>query len=96
MILTIALSQLDSKEHIHDLMADMLDLPEYYGRNLDALYDVLTTLEEKMTIVLDFEGRTLGELPKVTLSCLRVLYDAAYANPRLRIEHDQRDLEQTV
>ena len=29
-----------SREAAHDLLAARLGLPEYYGRNLDALYDL--------------------------------------------------------
>ena len=32
---------------LHDLFARELDLPEWYGRNLDALYDILTGLEHR-------------------------------------------------
>ena len=29
---------------VHDLLSEKLAFPEYYGRNLDALYDCLTDL----------------------------------------------------
>ena len=29
---------------VHDYLKDMLEFPEYYGKNLDALYDCLTDL----------------------------------------------------
>lgn len=32
------------KENGHDYLADALCLPEYYGKNLDALYDCLTEI----------------------------------------------------
>lgn len=31
------------KETAHTVLKEKLDLPEYYGRNLDALWDCLTT-----------------------------------------------------
>ena len=37
-------SQLTDKEHLHDTLLKELELPEWYGRNLDALYDCLTEL----------------------------------------------------
>ena len=40
----------DSKE-IQQLIAENLPVPDYYGKNLDALYDVLTGYTEKMTII---------------------------------------------
>ena len=35
----------------HDYLIEVLDLPVYYGRNLDALYDCLTMLEEDIEII---------------------------------------------
>ena len=32
------------KKHSHDYLIKKLDLPDYYGRNLDALYDCLTDI----------------------------------------------------
>ena len=34
----------ESTEEIHDYIAEELSFPSYYGKNLDALYDVLTDL----------------------------------------------------
>lgn len=34
------------KEKAHDYLKQTLELPEYYGNNLDALYDCLTELQD--------------------------------------------------
>ena len=31
---------------VHDYLMEMLEFPEYYGKNLDALHDCLTDLED--------------------------------------------------
>ena len=31
---------------VHEYLKEMLDFPEYYGKNLDALFDCLTDLDE--------------------------------------------------
>lgn len=31
--------------HVHDYLKEMLEFPEYYGKNLDALFDCLTDLD---------------------------------------------------
>lgn len=31
---------------VHDYLKEILEFPEYYGKNLDALYDCLTDLED--------------------------------------------------
>ncbi len=36
------LKGIESKEDLHMLLARELPLPEYYGANMDAFYDVLT------------------------------------------------------
>lgn len=43
---TINLSGVNSRDALHDALEKALPLPEYYGRNLDALYDVLTSLPD--------------------------------------------------
>lgn len=40
----------DYKEMIHSYIADSLGFPEYYGKNLDALYDCLTDIDEPTAI----------------------------------------------
>lgn len=34
------------KGQAHDYLAEVFDFPEYYGRNLDALYDCLGEMKE--------------------------------------------------
>lgn len=36
----------DSLEQIHIFLQKALDIPDYYGRNLDALWDFLTGINE--------------------------------------------------
>ena len=44
-------SVLHTKDALHDRLADALQLPAYYGRNLDALYDLLTERNVPLEIV---------------------------------------------
>lgn len=40
-------------EVLHDVLKDKLDFPDYYGRNLDALWDCLTGwMDLPLTLVL--------------------------------------------
>ena len=46
--------QLDGKlinKKGYDYLIEILDLPVYYGRNLDALYDCLTVIKEDIEII---------------------------------------------
>ena len=42
----INLTGIVGKEALHALIKEAFNFPDYYGANLDALYDMLTTLEE--------------------------------------------------
>ena len=39
------------KEQGHDYLMEALDLPDYYGKNLDALYDCLTEMEGEIDLI---------------------------------------------
>lgn len=41
---------MDMGENFHAYLKKELDLPEYYGENLDALYDCLTEMVGEITI----------------------------------------------
>ena len=66
-----------------------LGLPEWWGRNLDALHDCLTEPGEPTALVLahraEMEGTIFGR------RLLRVLEDAAAENPFLQLEEDGTD-----
>ena len=51
---TIILNGLDiiSMSDIHNIFSEELNFPEYYGRNLDALYDCLSEVTEEVEIVI--------------------------------------------
>lgn len=42
--------EMTDRERTHDYLASQLHFPEYYGRNLDALYDLLTERCEELEI----------------------------------------------
>ena len=52
---TIILNGLDiiSMSDIHNIFSEELNFPEYYGRNLDALYDCLSEVTEEVEIVIE-------------------------------------------
>lgn len=47
---TIDLSAVQDKAALHDMLSRALPLPNYYGRNLDALYDCLLEPHEPWNI----------------------------------------------
>ncbi len=77
---TIRLESVNRRE-LHDIFENYYKGP--YGRNLDALYDVLTCLNRELTIELD-ESSLLGSLEdRYYEKLLRMLRDAAEENPKV-------------
>ncbi|MBQ6895976.1 MAG: barstar family protein [Oscillospiraceae bacterium] len=67
------------KEKIHCVLAEELGFPPYYGKNLDALYDVLTEMSEET--VIKVEGESIYGKKLVA-----AITDAATVNDKIRIE----------
>ena len=47
--------EIENREALHRALAWQLDFPDYYGRNLDALYDVLTSVSSPVRIIFSEE-----------------------------------------
>lgn len=44
-------SAVGSRADLHEIFAEALDFPAYYGKNLDALYDCLTSLSGTIRLI---------------------------------------------
>ena len=71
---TIDLRNVKDPESMHDIIEYSLPVPEYYGRNLDALYDVLTSMPAD-TVITVFTDQELT--PEYIDMFLNVCEDAA-------------------
>ncbi|MDE7262266.1 MAG: barstar family protein [Oscillospiraceae bacterium] len=69
----------------HDHLAEQLGLPEYYGRNLDALYDLLTERGCPTRLVVQHKATLISQLGKYGIALCRTLEDADQANPSLEV-----------
>ena len=69
----------------HSHLAQQLDLPTWYGRNLDALYDVLTEIGMDTEIVLEDPAAVIDNLGKYGEALLSTMQEAAEENPHLII-----------
>ena len=76
----------ESTEEIHDYIAEELSFPSYYGKNLDALYDVLTDLSRETRIRIDLTDTENEEIRDYLLRMEEVMEDAAAENSWLTIE----------
>ena len=73
------------KAAAHDRLACQLALPAWYGRNLDALYDVLTGHVTPCHLVLIHKDRMLRQLGGHGESLLQTLRDAAQEVPGMEL-----------
>ena len=64
------------KKDGHDYLMEALDLPDYYGKNLDALYDCLCEIEADIEIV------NAGAVDKDIIDTFK---DAALENDLLKL-----------
>lgn len=48
--ITLACTGLETKDALHAALAEALDFPDWYGGNLDALYDCLTDLDDPVQL----------------------------------------------
>lgn len=75
--------QMEHRKEAHAYLREQLQFPEYYGNNLDALYDCLTDLNDVQITFTHVEEA--GEyFSKVS----RVFGDAAKRNPGLELITD--------
>ncbi len=54
--ITLHCAGIETKQQLHVALADALNFPNWYGHNLDALYDCLTDLDEAVHLhLIDWE-----------------------------------------
>lgn len=65
----------------HDHLKCQLELPEYYGKNLDALYDCLTAYGKSAEIVLHNSAMLEEHLGGYGSALIATMQEAAENNP---------------
>ena len=79
-------ARLCRRQEAMELLGQMLALPEWWGRNLDALHDCLTELGRPVR--LELCHCALMRESRFGLRLLRVLEDSAAENPNLELMTD--------
>lgn len=85
MEIKLALPYFKTKEKAHIYLKQVLRLPSYYGNNLDALYDCLTDIYDKQTIMIPKEITSPRYLGNYGKQMLLVFQEAAEKNKNLQI-----------
>lgn len=83
MTLTLDGLQMSGRAAAHDHLKAQLQLPDYYGRNLDALYDLLTGFPADTEICLINQAAMLDALGSYGEILVETLQQAADENRNL-------------
>ena len=75
-----------SKAETHEYLARKEGFPDYYGKNLDALYDVLTDIGDKTHLRISFANALKKHLGDYGEKMIQVAMDAAKNNPNITFE----------
>ena len=82
-ILVIRKKNYTTKKKMLSYIAEELNFPDYFGNNLDALYDCLTDIDEPINIALD--PIPSDESEKWYQGIYKVLLDAAAENENMKL-----------
>lgn len=83
---TINGKRVTDRDSLHELLRQKLNLPDDCGRNLDAVYDVLTDPGKDRIIILKHEDLLRQRLGDYAERLLRMLDDACDSG-HVRVEH---------
>jgi ribonuclease inhibitor len=75
-----------SVEITHDYIKNNLNFPNYYGGNLDALWDFLTTISEPLNVILINKSALDNNLGDYCQRLLEVFLEAAEENKNFSLE----------
>ncbi|MGL4606023.1 MAG: barstar family protein [Eubacteriaceae bacterium] len=84
-IIKIDCEKIENKENFHKIMKKELKFSDYYGGNLDALWDELTMIAEPTKIVLENHRALKANLGASGKLILKTLEEAEKENKELKI-----------
>lgn len=76
---------METRAAAHDQLMEKLELPAYYGRNLDALWDCLTERSEPLRIVFHDPEAAIGHLGAYGKALIDLLEEASRENTCLKL-----------
>ena len=78
--------KMTDKQTLHAYLKEQCEFPEYYGNNLDALYDVLTERTEPLEIKVEYAEELKEILCGYGEAFIETLLDAAAENESVTVE----------
>lgn len=81
-------NSMGTKELAHLYLKWKLELPDYYGENLDGLWDILSSQSEPLEITLYNKDKLVGHLGEYGESIINLLNDVSDENKNISIKMD--------
>ena len=78
--ITLKLDKFNTKKELHGYLKKKLKFPDYYGENLDALFDCLTDISTDTAVDIRYD-----EENEIQKTVLKVFSDAVSQNTHLAI-----------
>lgn len=76
--------EMSSKEKAHEYIMKKMNFPDYYGKNLDALYDILSTYDKEIYVkFINFES-LFKQLGDYAVSLIDVFREAEEENTKIK------------
>ena len=79
-------SDLTDRQQLHQEIARQLQLPDYYGENLDALWDVLTEWSQPLQIIVEKSDVLTRQMGGYGEMVLQLFQEAEDQNKVLSVE----------
>ena len=79
----------EEKQALHQYLREQLGFDFYYGANLDALYDELTSITEPLSLTLRYPKKPKGEMARYIPRLLAVFQDAVRENYNLSVQFQE-------
>lgn len=80
---------INSIEKIHNKLKYQLDFPDYYGMNLDSLWDELTSTSEDIKIIIKNSDNLVESLGNYGIMFLQTIKEATEENEKIHVEIDK-------
>lgn len=87
--IVLNLTPFEEKISLHSYLKETLNFPFYYGANLDALHDELTSVTSATRIVVQYPAIPKGKMVEYMPRLLRVFRYAAIENYHLEIAYQE-------
>lgn len=75
--------RIKNRETLHGILADLPGFPDWYGKNLDALHDCLTDMQEEVWIRIQNKNDLALHLGNYAAAFLNVLAASAEENKKI-------------